>query len=46
MRRFPMEELPADDGELIKWIEQRWVQKGEWLEKKRLEWAQDEMLGK
>lgn len=39
LRRFPMEELPTDDAELVKWIEQRWVEKGEWLEQKRQEWA-------
>lgn len=40
-RRFPMEELPTDDDELVKWIEQRWVEKGEWLERKRAEWARE-----
>lgn len=39
VRRWPMEELPTDEGELAKWIEARWVEKGEWLEQKRVEWA-------
>jgi len=38
-RRFPLEELPQDDEGLAKWLEQRWIEKGEWLEEKRLEWA-------
>ncbi|PSR82200.1 hypothetical protein BD289DRAFT_371622 [Coniella lustricola] len=42
VRRFPMEELPEDDEGLVKWIEKRWVEKGEWLESKRIEWAREE----
>ena len=38
-RRFPLAELPAADDELARWLEQRWVEKGEWLEAKRAEWA-------
>ena len=38
-RRFPLADLPASDVELAKWLEQRWVDKGEWLEAKRAEWA-------
>ncbi|KAK1764703.1 1-acyl-sn-glycerol-3-phosphate acyltransferase [Phialemonium atrogriseum] len=41
VRRFPMEELPTDDEGLATWLEQRWVEKGEWLEAKRVEWAQE-----
>lgn len=33
-----MEELPLENDELAKWIEMRWVEKGEWLEAKRREW--------
>ncbi|OAA64330.1 1-acyl-sn-glycerol-3-phosphate acyltransferase [Niveomyces insectorum RCEF 264] len=39
VRRFPISELPETDEELAKWLEQRWVEKGLWLEEKRLEWA-------
>ncbi|KAK0632578.1 1-acyl-sn-glycerol-3-phosphate acyltransferase [Immersiella caudata] len=38
-RRFPLEELPYDDEGLAKWLEERWVEKGQWLEEKRTEWA-------
>lgn len=38
-QRFPLEELPYDDEGLAKWLEQRWVEKGKWLEEKRAEWA-------
>lgn len=40
-RRFPIEELPQDDEGLAKWLEERWVEKGQWLEKKRAEWADE-----
>lgn len=39
-RRFPLEELPHTDEELAKWLEQRWIEKGEWLEKKKQAWAE------
>ncbi|CAJ2501592.1 Uu.00g044450.m01.CDS01 [Anthostomella pinea] len=38
-RRYPLDELPHTDEELAKWLEERWVEKGEWLESRRLEWA-------
>ncbi|KAK3938047.1 1-acyl-sn-glycerol-3-phosphate acyltransferase [Diplogelasinospora grovesii] len=38
-RRFPIEELPQTDEGLAQWLEQRWVEKGEWLDEKRVEWA-------
>ncbi|KAK4212986.1 hypothetical protein QBC37DRAFT_183097 [Rhypophila decipiens] len=38
-RRFELGDLPEDDEGLAKWLEQRWVEKGEWLEEKRKEWA-------
>lgn len=38
-RRFPMEDLPRDDDGLAAWLEARWVEKGRWLESKRVEWA-------
>ncbi|KAH8910423.1 1-acyl-sn-glycerol-3-phosphate acyltransferase [Coniochaeta sp. PMI_546] len=38
VRRFPMDDLPREDDELAKWLEQRWVEKGLWLEEKRREW--------
>lgn len=34
-----MEELPREDDELAKWIEARWVEKGVWLEAKKVQWA-------
>ncbi|KAF3769301.1 hypothetical protein M406DRAFT_95986 [Cryphonectria parasitica EP155] len=42
VRRWPMEELPRDEEELVRWIEQRWVEKGQWLEQKRVAWAAEE----
>jgi hypothetical protein len=33
-----MEDLPATDEELAKWLETRWVEKGEWLDEKKEEW--------
>ncbi|KAH8893813.1 1-acyl-sn-glycerol-3-phosphate acyltransferase [Thozetella sp. PMI_491] len=38
-RRYLVEDLPADDTALATWLEQRWVEKGVWLEQKRVEWA-------
>ncbi|KAF7560986.1 hypothetical protein G7046_g3161 [Stylonectria norvegica] len=32
VRRFAIESLPEKDEELATWLEQRWVEKGEWLE--------------
>ncbi|CAI4216829.1 unnamed protein product [Parascedosporium putredinis] len=37
-RRFLIEDLPETDDELAKWLENIWVEKGEWLEKKKEEW--------
>lgn len=37
-RRFAIESLPASDGGLAQWLEDRWVEKGEWLEARR-KWA-------
>ncbi|KKO97812.1 acyltransferase [Trichoderma harzianum] len=34
-RRFPIETLPYTDAELARWLEQRWIEKGEWLEAQR-----------
>jgi hypothetical protein len=39
VRRFPLDELPEDDAGLAKWLETRWMEKGEFLEAKREEWA-------
>ncbi|KAK1758269.1 hypothetical protein QBC47DRAFT_135848 [Echria macrotheca] len=39
-RRFPIEDLPQDDEGLAKWLEDRWVEKGQILEEKRMKWAQ------
>lgn len=38
-RRFALEELPHTDEELAKWLEQRWIEKGEWLEEKKRAWS-------
>ena len=38
-RRFPLESLPEGDAELAKWLEKIWVEKGEWLDVKKAEWA-------
>lgn len=35
IRRFPMADLPEQDGELAKWLEKVWVEKGDWLEHMR-----------
>lgn len=37
-RRFPLEELPHEDDELAKWLEERWVEKGRYLDRKKAEW--------
>ena len=39
VRRFDMKDLPVEDEELARWLESRWVEKGEWLEEKRSSWA-------
>lgn len=44
VRRWPMEGLPTDEDELARWLEERWVEKGEWLEQKRVEWEREEEL--
>ncbi|SPN97140.1 probable 1-acyl-sn-glycerol-3-phosphate acyltransferase delta [Cephalotrichum gorgonifer] len=33
VRRFPMEDLPAQDDELAKWLEKVWIEKGDWLDR-------------
>jgi len=38
-RRFPLDELPQDDEGLAAWLEERWVEKGQWLDEKKAEWA-------
>ncbi|KAH7136576.1 hypothetical protein EDB81DRAFT_902542 [Dactylonectria macrodidyma] len=38
-RRFSIESLPTADEELATWLEQLWIEKGEWLEVQRQEWA-------
>jgi len=39
VRRFPLEDLPHEDVGLAQWLENRWIEKGEWLEGKRDEWS-------
>ncbi|KAM7193475.1 acyltransferase [Naviculisporaceae sp. PSN 640] len=38
-RRYELKDLPGDDEGLAQWLVERWVEKGEWLEGKRREWA-------
>lgn len=45
VRRCDMEEMPRDDGELRDWLERVWIEKGEWLEAKRMEWARKRIGG-
>ena len=40
-RRFALDTLPGDDEGLARWLEERWVEKGEWLEGRRREWAKE-----
>ena len=35
VRRFAIEDLPAEEAELRTWLEERWVEKGELLESLR-----------
>jgi hypothetical protein len=37
--RYPLEDLPESDADLAKWLETRWIEKGEYLEQKREDWA-------
>jgi ribonuclease BN (tRNA processing enzyme) len=39
VKRILLADLPETDVELAKWLETRWIQKGEYLEAKREEWA-------
>ncbi|KAF8854483.1 hypothetical protein BDZ45DRAFT_747501 [Acephala macrosclerotiorum] len=39
VRRYLLADLPESDAELAKWLETQWVEKGEYLEEKREEWA-------
>jgi len=39
VKRFPLVDLPESDAELAKWLETRWMEKGEFLEAKREEWS-------
>lgn len=39
VKRIPLEDLPESDADLSKWLETRWMEKGEFLEKKRVEWS-------
>lgn len=38
-RRFPLESLPYSDEDLAQWLEQRWIEKGDWLESCKQAWA-------
>jgi hypothetical protein len=39
VRRFALEDLPESDAELSKWLETVWLEKGEYLDNKKDEWA-------
>jgi len=39
VKRILVEDLPQTDAELAKWLEKRWIAKGEFLEAKRVEWS-------
>jgi hypothetical protein len=41
VKRIPLEDLPESDADLSKWLETRWMEKGEFLEKKRVEWSKN-----
>ncbi|KAG6003568.1 hypothetical protein E4U21_001895 [Claviceps maximensis] len=38
-RRFPLESLPESDKDLARWLEKRWMEKGEWIESQKKVWA-------
>lgn len=40
VERFELKSLPETDDGLATWLEQRWLAKGDWLEEKRMSWAQ------
>jgi len=44
VKRILLAELPESDAELAKWLETRWIEKGEYLEAKREEWARARTL--
>jgi len=35
VQRWPLTDLPQDDAELAKWLEDRWLEKGQYLESLR-----------
>ena len=43
VRRFPIESLPEKDEDLATWLEERWIEKGVWLEAKRQSWLSEEV---
>lgn len=42
VQRFSIDELPEIDAELALWLENRWVEKGKFLQMKKDEWARDQ----
>lgn len=42
--RYPLDELPQHEQELAQWLENRWIAKGDRLEKWRLELAESGRL--
>ena len=41
VQRYTLIALPQTDTELAKWLETRWVAKGQYLESKKEEWASE-----
>jgi hypothetical protein len=41
VKRIALEDLPKDDVGLAKWLETRWIEKGNFLDTKRAEWARN-----
>lgn len=41
VRRFGLNDLPQGDKELAKWLEERWLEKGEWLAEQKQRWAEE-----
>lgn len=39
VKRIAIKDLPESDAELSRWLETRWVEKGEFLDAKKEEWA-------
>lgn len=38
VKRYELAQMPVKETELAEWLEQRWMEKGDWLEEKQKEW--------